>query len=379
MNWLRPVCAIVMKSCICRQDRAGCKRKSAAHASHVRGWLLSLLRWSLLSNARPCRVEPKWTTRCDRDLVPRRKGDQVASCVEASRAREASILRRDPIDQLKTQRLPACCVFVGSQVASSHSPRSPRRYRLRSSFTRTPSLVMVPHWLKEATSAVSEQRSSRFSGWFFSVVSLSLFDSAHELSAGFGQVFGTSPTSAHLIIVLAIAVAVCFGCLRSRAHLTRRTFRHLVRSVLRRSYRPSHVWSLSRPVASIEYALIMQFCPLKDLLRLARCSRATLSVANNPVAWAGRLPISVDFAVLPKHFDRSLVASLPIALRWCVSPSLSFLAWHALHSATPTPACPAPPFLRSSDLDVSRTIPRLVSLHLSGTLAMALRSRSMTL
>lgn len=42
---------------------------------------------------------------------------------------------------------------------------------------------------------------------------------------------------------------------------------------------------LSRPLATVEWSLILRFCPPRDLFRLAQCSRITLAAAAHPVTW----------------------------------------------------------------------------------------------
>ena len=124
--------------------------------------------------------------------------------------------------------------------------------------------------------------------------------------------------------------------------------------------RRSRLRSLSRPLASVEFALIMQFCSLKDLLRLARCNRTTLSAASNPIAWADRPAYTVDFAKLPKGFHRSLIIQHPIVLRlWVTRPPAS-VEWNRLLSTSA-----APPILSAGDLDAIRRIPFLVKLDVS--------------
>lgn len=130
--------------------------------------------------------------------------------------------------------------------------------------------------------------------------------------------------------------------------------------------RPSRAWFLSRPLASVEWALIMQFCPLRDLLRLARCSHTTLSAAAHPVVWSPHRVISAEFSKLPVSFGRSLISQQPISLRWQIVPSPAYLLWRRRNAAT----CDwrvregVPAILSPRDLDAVRAIPSLHTLHL---------------
>ena len=62
----------------------------------------------------------------------------------------------------------------------------------------------------------------------------------------------------------------------------------------------------------------MRFCSQTQMLRLARCSRTTLSATSHPIVWAERPPLVVHSAKIPECFSRSLLANHPIAPRWQV-------------------------------------------------------------
>lgn len=110
----------------------------------------------------------------------------------------------------------------------------------------------------------------------------------------------------------------------------------------------------------------MQFCPLKDLLRLARCNRTTLSAAANPVAWAGRPAVFVDFAELPVDFERSLIAKLPIVLHWQIAVTDEFLEWFQLNGWPYKAERRLSPLIASAQhFECVRSIPRLVQLHVT--------------
>ena len=113
----------------------------------------------------------------------------------------------------------------------------------------------------------------------------------------------------------------------------------------------AHRMVLSRPLAKVEWQLIMSFCCDRlSLLLLARVCRATLAAASSDMAWSALSPV-IFRSTRPRlahNITTSLLRYAHIGVRWCVTQKHQHLA------------------VSDAELRAIADVPRLVYLDASG-------------